>query len=369
MKADTSLLDFIAQHRKILNKLDPTNELEKVEVFVAGLPPRLAKEIALRYPSSIEVAFDIAKALDSGGGLESPMEIGAVGSKEKIKCFYCKKTGHIKRDCFKLKQSKTIGDKKIQVGAVELNLVKSKKLFVVNGNIHGKKLKILVNSGAQCNLISEEIGKSLPIPMLKSDVMLKVKNGGILECSGYFKSINLNLEQNWQENIDCVIWKSGLKYDLILGMPWFEANNPDINWVDKEIRLAKNGKDYILKEAGNTGHISALSFEVDSDRVADNWDYVLIASIEKSISITSVVDDDKIKKWKNQYPEVFGDQTIFPPKRDIEHKIVLNTNDPVYRKTYPMSPLVLKALKESLDELLAKGFIRLSDSPYSLSYL
>lgn len=101
-----SMGEYIAKHSRILAKLDPTNDLEKVETFAGGLSGRIKSEIILRYPNTVEEAFNIAKALFAGGAFmqSEPMDIG-FGSTSKVKvCFFCKKKGHVKKDCFSFKK-------------------------------------------------------------------------------------------------------------------------------------------------------------------------------------------------------------------------------------------------------------------------
>ena len=53
-----------------------------------------------------------------------------------------------------------------------------------------------------------------------------------------------------------------------------------------------------------------------------------------------------------------------PPKRSIDHAIDLNGHAPPIKGVYRMSPAELQELKQQLKELLDKGFIRPSTSPY-----
>ena len=54
-----------------------------------------------------------------------------------------------------------------------------------------------------------------------------------------------------------------------------------------------------------------------------------------------------------------------PPARRVDHTIELTQGaQPAFRRTYRMSPLELKEVRKQLDELLLKGWIRPSQSPY-----
>ena len=67
-----------------------------------------------------------------------------------------------------------------------------------------------------------------------------------------------------------------------------------------------------------------------------------------------------------EFPDVFLEELLgLPPDREIEFciDVVLRT-DPIFMPPYRMAPAELKELNEQLKELLDKGFIRPSSSPW-----
>jgi hypothetical protein len=67
-----------------------------------------------------------------------------------------------------------------------------------------------------------------------------------------------------------------------------------------------------------------------------------------------------------EYPDVFPDELPgMPPDRDIEFSIELQPGtEPISKRPYRMPPVELAELKKQLQELLDKGFIRPSTSPW-----
>ena len=62
------------------------------------------------------------------------------------------------------------------------------------------------------------------------------------------------------------------------------------------------------------------------------------------------------------FPE---DLTRLPPDRDVEFSIELEPSTaPISRRSYRMAPKELAEMKKQLEELLEKGFIRPSSSPW-----
>ena len=67
-----------------------------------------------------------------------------------------------------------------------------------------------------------------------------------------------------------------------------------------------------------------------------------------------------------EFPDVFPDELPgLPPDRDVEFKIeLLPGTAPISRRPYRMPPNELAELKTQLNELLKKGLIRPSSSPW-----
>src|SRR6202171_5795857 len=77
--------------------------------------------------------------------------------------------------------------------------------------------------------------------------------------------------------------------------------------------------------------------------------------------------DPPIKAVLEEYKDVFPDDLPggLPPTRDIDHKIeIVLCSAPAVRSPYRMSVPELDELKKQLNDLLAKGQIRISKSPY-----
>ena len=71
------------------------------------------------------------------------------------------------------------------------------------------------------------------------------------------------------------------------------------------------------------------------------------------------------------YPDVFPDDLLgLPPEREVEFTIDLAPGTtPISKAPYRMTPMELKELKIQLQELLDKGFIRPSVSPWGAPVL
>ncbi|KMT13620.1 hypothetical protein BVRB_4g082210 [Beta vulgaris subsp. vulgaris] len=73
----------------------------------------------------------------------------------------------------------------------------------------------------------------------------------------------------------------------------------------------------------------------------------------------------------HEYPDVFSDELPgIPPEREVEFSIDLNPDTaPLSKAPYRMAPAELQELKTQLQELIDKGFIRPSVSPWGAPVL
>ncbi|KAL4023074.1 hypothetical protein IC575_016822 [Cucumis melo] len=136
-----------------------------------------------------------------------------------------------------------------------------------------------------------------------------------------------------------------LDFDVILGMDWLAANHASIDCSHKEVISAIRASK--LLSQGTWGMLASV---VDTREV------------DVSLSSEPVVRD---------YPDVFPEELPgLPPHREVEFAIELEPGTvPISRAPYRMTPAELKELKVQLQELLDKGFIRPSVSPWGAPVL
>nr|GFB34113.1 uncharacterized protein [Tanacetum cinerariifolium] len=68
----------------------------------------------------------------------------------------------------------------------------------------------------------------------------------------------------------------------------------------------------------------------------------------------------------SEFPDVFPDELPgIPPVREVEFNIeLIPGSEPIFKAPYRMAPIELKELTDQLQELLERGFIRPSVSPW-----
>nr|GEW06062.1 hypothetical protein [Tanacetum cinerariifolium] len=92
-----------------------------------------------------------------------------------------------------------------------------------------------------------------------------------------------------------------------------------------------------------------------------------LATIHETTSKIPCIHDQPIV---SEFPDVFPDELPgIPPVREVEFhiKLILGA-EPISKAPYRMAPIELKELKDQLQELLERGFIRPSVSPWGIDY-
>nr|GFD07824.1 putative nucleotidyltransferase, ribonuclease H [Tanacetum cinerariifolium] len=88
---------------------------------------------------------------------------------------------------------------------------------------------------------------------------------------------------------------------------------------------------------------------------------------DTTLEVPSIHDQPIVSK----FPDVFPDELAgIPPVREVEFNIErIPGAEPISKAPYRMAPIELKELKDQLQELLERGFIRPSVSPWGAAVL
>jgi hypothetical protein len=200
---------------------------------------------------------------------------------------------------------------------------------------------ILFDSGASHTFISKKFVEQHCIPYNES------REGFIIHSSGgqiFIKEVAFHVpvtlaEQDFPTNM---IVLKGQDKDVILGMNWFAQHKAILNTDLRSIRLSYDQEEVLLPTPIAT--------------TAKPFGRVYEAIIPEIQDIPVVCE----------FPDVFPeDLPGLPPERDVEFVIELKPGTaPVSRRSYRMPPNELVELMTQLQDILEKGFIRPSSSPW-----
>ena len=187
----------------------------------------------------------------------------------------------------------------------------------------------------------------------KSVSVFKAIQGCTIELSGYRFPVRLYLMP--------------LSYfDVVLGMDWLASVDAQIICGQKLIRLrAPDGTQIIAHGDRNIVTPPVISM-LKARRLMQQGcgAYLAYAINVKDVTVSDI-------PIVRDFPDVFPDDlSDMPPNREVEFRIDLVPGaKPVARAPYRLAPNEMKELMAQLEDLLEKGFIRPSISPWGAPVL
>jgi hypothetical protein len=207
-------------------------------------------------------------------------------------------------------------------------------------SINNTPVKILFDSGATHSFISENLLGKLGLKGMQTKSAYKITTpGGNITSHLVTFGVPLRLGSKViRSNLITIKLRS---MDVILGMEWMTQHKVILDISDSVIEI----------NSPMVGHTTLyLPFKDGTDSCA----YVTIIPPLDEIPVVC------------EYPDVFPDELSgMPPDRDVEFVIELQPGTaPISKRPYRMPPKELAELKTQLQELLDKGYIHPSSSPW-----
>jgi hypothetical protein len=206
--------------------------------------------------------------------------------------------------------------------------------------LNERPIVILFDSRASHDFMSSACAKKARLKLVASGTPYVISTpGGRVDTDRIVRRVPLDLSGRVFE-IDLIVF-SGQRIDVILGMGWMMRHMAVLDISAKLVHL--NSPVY----GKVTLHLPVIS------RIKASLNHV----VERSLEDIHVV---------HEFPDVFPDDLPgMPPERAIEFKIELQPGTaPISKAPYKMSREELAKLKVQLKDLLDKGFIRPSSSPW-----
>ena len=304
------------------------------------------------------------------------------------KCRECQQYGHKARNCRNKSQKLNVIQ---EVKNAHCNRItrlgqatKPRKdlplTTIVTGFIAGHAATILLDSGADDNFISSHFVQrhNLPLDPHFQPVEVSAAGSGRHILDAGLTGVELRL---WPfcHHVDFTCLE--LDIDAVLGDNWVRQHHVLREEGTYQYYVKRGNDKCYLQEAYRNQltqqlrllkpSISVIAAHrcwriLQQDQTRCGWIHI----IQKSD--TPCGDVPQLVKWKNEFPTVFRDELPagLPPQRQIEHVIELEPGKtPPLRGIYPCSPNELTEMKRQLTEMLEKGHIRPSSSPYGAPVL
>ena len=158
------------------------------------------------------------------------------------------------------------------------------------------------------------------------------------------------------------------EFDVILGMDWFSRHQAIVDCRMKRVTLRTPNEDEVTFIGERSNNLSNVIFAATARTMVRKGCEAYLAYVIDTVKARlSVSDIPTVSDFSDVFPEELPG---LPPHREIEFAIdVVPGATPASITPYRMAPLELKELKLQLQELLEKGFIRPSVSPWGAPML
>ncbi|KZV52739.1 hypothetical protein F511_42574 [Dorcoceras hygrometricum] len=227
---------------------------------------------------------------------------------------------------------------------------------------------VLVDIGASHTFISEHfvVTHSLPLESLTEVVAISSPLGRGMLSVRAVKNCILQFEGHEIE-IDCIVL--GLSnFDCIIGIDMLTKYRATVDCFQKVVRFRPEKIDvWKFYGKGSRARIPLISVISMTKLLQKGAEGFLIYAVYGKKNSPNLVDIPVVCEFADVFPdEIPG----LPPYREVDFSIELMPGtQPISKAPYRMTPIELKELKEQLEDLLAKGYIRPSVSPWGAPVL
>ncbi|MCO5563448.1 hypothetical protein L7F22_017090 [Adiantum nelumboides] len=292
------------------------------------------------------------------------------------RCFKCEEQGHVYRACPQRNARNEQPRASIIEAPKEDVHCKSSPLSYAWKKVREHDAFILFDPGSTHNFISHELAAKLGIQEFEMVDVMKADGAFIGQDASVTLLIGkLRLHiQGYVDKEDFFI--SSLKHvDVILGAPWFDHLAASIKFPERRIFFKFREKNMYIdaQESGNTiplVHTHAFDKSIKSSIsvymifVKDSLSDVNKTQVNESGS----KEDLELSKFLNQFQDVFIDDILgeLPPKQgDDDHAIeLIPGSSPPNKPPYRVSQAQQEEIMKQVNELVEKGMVRPSSSPF-----
>ncbi|XP_073137245.1 uncharacterized protein [Henckelia pumila] len=233
----------------------------------------------------------------------------------------------------------------------------------------GVATRALLDSGATYSFISEAFTRKQGIECeeLFGGFTVTIPSGEELSTRNIVKNLELFL-LGQSVSADLIVLPMP-EFDMTLGMDWMTKNVVVIDFQQRSMMVRPEREEpFWFKATRSSRRTQIISFMQAKQLVHDGCEAFLnIISLTEMPAHPGILDVDVVRDFGDVFP---GDVAGIPPDREVEFSIELVPNNvPISKAPYRLAPTKMNQLKEQIQELLDKGFIRPSFSPWGAPVL
>ncbi|RVW16032.1 Transposon Tf2-12 polyprotein [Vitis vinifera] len=156
-------------------------------------------------------------------------------------------------------------------------------------------------------------------------------------------------------------------FDVILGMDWLASYHASVDCFEKKVTFSIPGQPKFSFEGKHVDRPLRMISALRASSLLKKGCQGFLASVMSNESDLKLEDIPIVREYSDVFLE---DLPGLPPEREVEFTIdLVPGTGPMSKAPYRMAPVELKELKVQLQELLDKGFIRPSVSPWGAPVL
>ena len=444
LRQKDSIQKYIKRFRELMVQLPNLGEEEALVAFTDGLNDKFRYEVVKGKCKTITEAIECVTELDycNTGGTEEvntvkkvnyarfkggkqnyrfPRSGGTQGFQKRTlnqnngrvnrkgpyddpnrvfkKCFRCKKTGHLRKDC----RVKLAGDSDDSKGVKEesngskeeyrkkwgprkkenrppqksnvLSIcnpnMDADSLKCVTGTVNGVEMKMALDSGATCCIISARVARENQFKVLDSEIKIKVATNEVENVVGVTEPMYIDVQGH-----SCTLELYVINHEdhaVLLGLNWFMATGAQfcpsegVLRFKSEIVFLESEEKYVGEESTEQILMSELATGADSDDIEGETDWPVseehkVEAVEKLNKEQErefeAVKGDIMRRFAKTYMDLGENKTY-------EFKIRLSSDQVVFQHPYRKSMKERDEIKEEIKKMLEAKVIRQSHSPWS----
>ncbi|KAK9049844.1 hypothetical protein SSX86_031187 [Deinandra increscens subsp. villosa] len=294
---------------------------------------------------------------------------------EVVRCFNCYQTGHKKPNCPKLMGEGSRSGGKTEIPratgrAFQLTADEAKiDPNVVSGTflINSLPARVLFDTGANRSFISFDFIKHPSFVIEKLHVPLEVEVANDKSILVYDVCRGCTITINGEEYSIDLIPMAMREFKVVVGMDWLSRHHARVICDHKTIELTSPTGDKVTILGDKSGTPIICSMHKARKYIKKGCQAFLATVTDTRVQRPVIDELPVVQEFKDVFPE---DLPGMPPDRDVEFRIDLIPNaQPVARAPYRLAPPELQELNTQIQELLDKGFIRPSISPWGAPVL
>ena len=238
----------------------------------------------------------------------------------------------------------------------------------------------LIDSGASGTFISERFVQQHGLATCKKQdggYDLKAVDGSSLpSVDSETMPLSLVFQKHYEKVTLDIVPMAG--HDVVLGTPWLERHNPNIDWNTRVLRFERCScvtdidpryrQSSTLDERRQFYNTEIQSTTKPHKASSSSTDATTGAQVDQQVRTKDGLHapptiPEEFKKWTFLFLEREG-PTALPARRPWDHKIkLLPGKEPPWGPLYALSETQLQEQRKWLDTMLSKGWIRPSKSP------